>query len=481
MLRERPQSKVSTRAALTSCRASNLPYLMKSLILTFCSIAFLGTSASLSAADAKSASGPLEISAKLENAYVLESEGHVHALVRLKAEKQKSTDQDKRLNLALVIDRSGSMRGTKIEDARDAAIQMLERMRDGDRVALISYSDDVSVDVPSVELDEMSRQRVRNAIHRITDGGSTNLGGGLIEGLDQVEKHAGKADVNRVLLISDGLANRGVQEPKELNRIAREALQKGVITTTIGLGADYNEDLMTGVADHGGGNYYFVKDSDMIAQTLSDEVKQMAATVAKNVALHLTLSEGVGVDTVHGWVLREDGDTIVVPLGEFFSGQTRSVLWRFELPEGAKAGDKIEIGPVKLSFNDLEDAITLQHVNSETLTVSITDDKDLVASAKDMEVAARIAEIELATSMETAANLVAEGKYDEAKAMLGQAVAQAKDRGAGLPGEYQKDLLAAADEAEALQNKVDDAEESAEEAKVFTKGGKASSQMLRKK
>lgn len=223
-------------------------------LCTFFALALLASAPALPARDR-----PLTVSANLDTPVVLENADHAHVLVRLRAAEADQNKKPKNLNLALVVDRSGSMSGRKIEDARAAAIQMLDRMRDGDRVSLVSYSDGVRTDVASTELNERTRTKVRNAIHRLSDGGSTNLGGGLVEGIKQVAAHVDTSDVNRVLLISDGLANRGVQEPAELNRISREALQKGIITTTIGLGADYNEDLMTGVADHGGGNYYFDK------------------------------------------------------------------------------------------------------------------------------------------------------------------------------------------------------------------------------
>ena len=451
---------------------------MKSIyvsLMTAACVAVFGTGAANAAAD-----GPLGISAKLENPLVLTSGKHAHVLVRLKADKAEEKEQEKALNLALVIDRSGSMRGQKIEDARSAAIQMLERMRDGDRVALISYSDNVRVDVESTVLNETTRKKVRNAIHRISDDGSTNLGGGLVAGLEQVKKHLGDAEVNRVLLISDGLANRGIKDPAELNRIAREALQKGVITTTIGLGADYNEDLMTGVADHGGGNYYFVENSENIAATLNDEVSQMAATVAKNVALHITLPEGLELDKVHGWVTQQEDRTVVVPLGEFFSGQTRSVLWKFNLPKKLKDGQELTLGPIELTFNSLDEA-KLQRLSSEALTLTVSGDKDKVADAQDVEVTARILEIELASSMQNASNLIASGKYEEAKAMLGQAVQRANEDGANLPAAFRKDIVAAAEEAEKLRKNVDAAAESAESAKIITKGGKASARILQKK
>ncbi len=187
------------------------------------------------------------------------------------------------------------------------------------------------------------------------------------------------------------------------------------------------------------------------------------------------------MDKVHGWVTRKDGDTIIVPLGEFFSGQTRSVLWKFTLPKDAKAGDTIAFGPLELTFNRLDDAVKLQRIQTEPLRITLTDDKDQVAQARDMEVAARIAEIELATSMENAADLVAAGKYEEAKQVLGLAVTTAQQRGQVLTGTLKDDLMAAATEAENLQKQVDSAQESAEEAKILTKQQKASSYNLKKK
>ena len=133
--------------------------------------------------------------------------------------------------------------------------------RDGDRVAIVSYASDVRVDVPSTVINRRSRERIQDTIRRISDSGSTNLSGGLVAGHDQVRDHLNSDGVNRVILISDGQANRGITSVPALNRIAREAQQAGIVTTTLGLGSDYNEDLMTAVANHGGGNYYFVERS----------------------------------------------------------------------------------------------------------------------------------------------------------------------------------------------------------------------------
>ncbi len=458
---------------------------MKQLLLILAAVsASASASASTSASTSASswAAEPIEISAKPEASLVAPGATSAHVLVRLRAGQAPEAAGPLKLNLALVIDRSGSMSGAKIEDARAAASSMVKRLRDGDRVALVSYSDEVRVDAESAVINETSRAKFLEAIAKITDDGSTNLGGGLIEGLAQVNKHLGTADVNRVLLISDGLANRGVQEPKELNRIARESLQKGVITTTIGLGTDYNEDLMTGLADHGGGNYYFVADSTKIEPTLSDEVRQMAATVARDVALHLELAAGLKVEKVHGWVPREEGNTFIVPLGDFFSGQLRSVLWKFKLPEGLKEGSEIVLGPIELTCNAAGSSDgKLHRLTTEPIRLKVSADATAVVASKDPEVSARIAEIELATSMESASQLVAEGKFEEAQNVLRQAVATAKEKGAALPVPAAADLMSAAKAAESMQTQAVQAATSAEGAKAFTKGGKAGAQMLKKK
>lgn len=424
----------------------------------------------------------LEFTAKWESPLVLASDEYVHLLVRLKADQGAGAGEEaRRLNLALVIDRSGSMRGTKIADARDAAVQMLDRMRDGDRVSLVSYSSDVRVDAASTILNETIRQSVRNAIHRISDEGSTNLGGGLVEGLKQVRQNKGGMEVNRVLLISDGLANRGITSPNELNQIARESLQGGIVTTTIGLGADYNEDLMTGIADNGGGNYYFVEKSEEIAATLNDELGQMASTVAKNVALNIDLPEGIELERVHGWLPRVEGETIIVPLGEFFSGQLRSVLWKFRLPGNLKPGQEIDLGPLQLSFNGMGESGDLERIETGPLGLVVSDDRDAVAAARDMEVTARIAEIELATQVENATSLIADGKYDEAETLLREAAASARGRSEGLSEEAKKDLLSAAADAEQMSTRVKRSSQSSRESKLFMKRAKQSAYELKKK
>jgi len=274
-------------------------------------------------------SQPVKISVKPQKPIIAEGETHANVLIRLKADKGPNQEKLKKINLSLVIDRSGSMRGQKIIDARDSAINMVKKLRNGDVVSIISYSDDVTVDVEPTEVDDAAKIKIEAIIHTIGDGGGTNLGGGLAKGIEKANKFIKGADVSRVLLISDGLANKGIIDPAALNKISRESLQGGVVVTTLGLGVDYNEDLMTSVADNGGGNYYFVEKSEDIVATLDKELSQMASTVGKGLVLKNKLAAGVKLEEMYGWIFKDEGAKISANLGEIFAEQNRTILCKY--------------------------------------------------------------------------------------------------------------------------------------------------------
>jgi Ca-activated chloride channel family protein len=373
------------------------------------------------------------------------------------------------------------MRGQKIEDARQAALYMVERMRDGDRVSLVSYSTEVRVDVGNTRLTPETRRQVKAAIQRLVASGNTNLSGGLTEGHKQVEQFLSDDATNRVLLISDGLANRGITDVKELNRIAREVFQKGIITTTIGVGADYNEDLMTAVADNGGGNYYFLKDSSEIASALNREVSQMMATVAKQVSIVIEVAGGAKVERVHGWLTMDDGKTKIVRLSELFAGQSRSVLCELSLP--APSGDlpqQVDLGKMTLHYKPVEKTTKDEVLESHPLQITVTDDEKLISESIDPEVSARIAEIQVATQMQDAADLIRVGRYDDAKKLLKATAVMAKAKGAKL-GPRGADLAKAAERAEQLSDDVDPAAADPFAGRLLEKQSKADAYQLRKK
>ena len=163
------------------------------------------------------------------------------------------------VNLAFVLDRSGSMSGPKIATARDAVEDALNRLSPEDRFAVVVYDDQIDVVAESSLATPEARRRAVDALRRIDARGSTNLGEGWLRGCEQVSRFLSDRGVNRALLLTDGLANVGMTDTSELQGHATELRRRGVSTSTFGVGADFDERLLQAMADAGGGHFYFIE------------------------------------------------------------------------------------------------------------------------------------------------------------------------------------------------------------------------------
>src|SRR5215470_2458128 len=203
------------------------------------------------------------------------------------------------IDFSFVIDRSGSMAGRKIDLARKAVIQALRMLRASDRFSIVIYDQEVDVLVPSTPA---SAEAVRNAatqVERVQARGSTNLGGGWLTGCEELARHAQQGRVSRSLLLSDGLANHGITDRAELARHAEELRSRGITTSTIGLGADFDERVLEGMARAGAGQFYFVETAVNIADCLTGELGETLEIVARDVAVNVTAGDGVAVSTLN--------------------------------------------------------------------------------------------------------------------------------------------------------------------------------------
>src|SRR5437867_4561602 len=167
--------------------------------------------------------------------------------IDLAAAAQKKKPKRTPLNLAVALDRSGSMTGAKIEKARQAAMGLVDHLAPGDLFSMITYSDHAEVLVPAQEVED--KEALKQRIARIRAGGSTALYAGVRLAAAQLEKHLSARRINRVILLSDGLGNVGPSSPSDLRQLGRSLSERGVAVTTIGVGDDYNEELMAGLAE----------------------------------------------------------------------------------------------------------------------------------------------------------------------------------------------------------------------------------------
>ncbi|MEG4816089.1 macro domain-containing protein [Microcoleus sp. K5-D4] len=212
-------------------------------------------------------------------------------LVRITPPAPEKTIERPQLNLGLVIDRSGSMGGQKIEYARQAASYAIEQLLPSDRVSITIYDDKIETLVPSTLATHKSH--LLQQIQKIQARGMTALHAGWMQGGIQVSQHLNPEHLNRVLLLSDGLANVGETNPDVIASDVNGVTKRGVSTTTMGIGDDYNEDLLEGMARSGDGNYYYIQSPEQLPSIFQQELLGLMATVGTNVTLGIEPQAGV--------------------------------------------------------------------------------------------------------------------------------------------------------------------------------------------
>ena len=262
----------------------------------------------------------------------------VHALVEVRT-SAPSDLQRLPLHLGLVIDVSGSMQGEKLRATQEALRNLLRRLHPEDRVALVAYSDVVQV----VERTGGSeKQRLIDQVARLRAGGNTNLSGGWLEGLAQVERERSAKGLHRVLLLTDGRANLGVTDPEHLAAIGRRGLEQGVRTTTLGFGADYDEDLLTRIADESGGNAYYIETPDHAANAFLQELGELGNVVGQNLELIVGCEPGVRLVDATSFPGRRDAHEALFRVGDLYANDVTSLA-------GSAAGHTLSM-PQPIAF-----------------------------------------------------------------------------------------------------------------------------------
>jgi Ca-activated chloride channel family protein len=242
------------------------------------------------------------------------------------------------VNLGLVLDRSGSMGGEKIRLAKDAAVAAIRRLDSRDRFCVVTYDDLVEVVVPStVATGEAVKDAVR-AIMSIEARGSTDLCGGWLRCCEQVALAQAPDAVTRVLLLTDGLANHGVTDHMEIIGHAGELRRRGVSTTTIGVGEDFDEHLLGRMADEGGGHFYFVERDEQIPRAIETEVGESLEVTLRGARLSVRFAGCGTVSPITTYPVQKDSGGCVIELGDLVSLQEVTVAMRVSFDREAISG-----------------------------------------------------------------------------------------------------------------------------------------------
>ena len=318
------------------------------------------------------------------------------------------------LNLAIVMDRSGSMAGKRLENALAAARGMVQRLRNGDVISLVTYNGSAEVRAASIEIDERSRFRVLSELEGITARGDTCISCGLEKASELLARRQGM--VHQMLLLSDGEATQGVMDESGFRRIAASIRRMGTAISTIGVDLDYNERVMAALAQQSNGRHHFVQNPAQLPSIFDEELAHLASTIASDAELTLTLAPGVKMLQVFDRVYRQEGDRVVVPMGAFGSGEEKTLLVKLSAP-AAEVG-KQPIADVRVSYQDL--TTSRQGICAGSLSQALVSDVSQL-SPLDPLVAGRVERSETAAALLGANQLFKEGKADQAQHLLAQA------------------------------------------------------------
>jgi Ca-activated chloride channel family protein len=314
--------------------------------------AFLTVTAGLSLPPSAARAGtPMSLEAKLAQP-VMPSGGKQKNFLRIALNgcKPERTDRSP-VNVAFVIDRSGSMEGSRIAQAREAAIMAVNRLDGNDVAAVVIFDNTVDVLVAARNVTDPAY--FINLIRNVGVRGSTAIYAGVTEGAAEVRKHKDARRLNRVVLLSDGLANVGPSRPDAFAALGRALLAEGISVSTIGLGRDYNEDLMLQLARASDGNHAFASAPTDLVQIFNKEFDDVLASCAQTVSIDVELKSGARVVRALSRDGKIEGQHAAFQLNQVYAATEHYVLLELEF-DGKAAGAAQDFGRVQVAYTEPE-------------------------------------------------------------------------------------------------------------------------------
>ena len=317
------------------------------------------------------------------------------------------------VNVAIVLDKSGSMSGAKLVHAKQAAKMALQRLGSNDIVSIITYDHNVQVLVPATKISD--RKALYAAIDKIKVGGNTALFAGVAKGADEVRKFRDKELVNRVILLSDGQANVGPKSPGALGNFGASLAKEGIAVTTIGLGDGYNEDLMFALADKSDGNHTFAESPKMLAKAFDTEFGDILSVAAQEVLVKIKCAPAIRPVRVLGRDAEIAGQDVTVLLNQLYSKQEKYILLEVEVP-GTKPGKARDIAKVEISYANMA-TNTTDEISSKVAVRFSESEKEVITETNREVVIASAMQIATIRNREAMA-LRDKGQIDAAKKLL---------------------------------------------------------------
>jgi|ERR1044071_416326 Ca-activated chloride channel family protein len=321
-----------------------------------------------------------------------------------------------KLNLSLVLDRSGSMQGEKMTRACEATAYCIDQLLPADRLSVVIFDNLIEVLIPS-QLAE-NKAQLKGLLQEVYARNSTALHEAWVRGGMQVSEHLTDGAVNRVVLITDGLANEGLTNVDSIVSQVRGLADRNVSTSTIGIGDDFNEDLLIPMASAGGGNSWHVKTADDMQRIFAVELEGLIAQVAHTVTLGVVPADGVRLaDVLNDF---EMGETGRYKLPNLQAGSPIDVVVQLRVPEQTE-GTKLRLLDLRLGYTPQE--MKAAEVAKQVFEVEFASEQAVAALPVNHEVAKAVQMLMNARARAEAVRRMDAGDYVGSQRVLRQAVA----------------------------------------------------------
>ena len=330
----------------------------------------------------------------------------VYLRIGLKGCSLEQLNERPPVNVAIVIDKSGSMHGERIHHARQAAILAIQRLNSSDIASIIVYNSQAQVLVPATKMTR--RDEVIQKIRQIEAGGMTALYAGVKAAAHEAEKFQSPGRVNRIILLSDGQANVGPQTPEALGRLGAQLAGQGLSVTTIGLGLGYNEDLMTRLAYKSDGGHYFAESPHELASVFDREFDRALSVVAQEIRIEITLPKSVKPIRLLGREGKIEQQTILVDMGNIYSEHEKYILLEARINPLALPQNTLSVADINVQYRRMKDA-EMQKAAAQ-ISAKLTTDTEAVAQNLNARVTADVVEQIAIERNERATALRVDGK-----------------------------------------------------------------------
>ncbi len=335
--------------------------------------------------------------------------------IELTAPAAHGSSESPPLNLGLVIDRSGSMSGGKLEQAKLAVEEIIDLLRAQDSLSIVTFDDQVRVLAETDSTGPLTHTELKQMVRGVYPGGSTNLGGGWLQGCQNVARRQSRDKVNRTLLLSDGQANVGIVDANELGQHASEIFERGVSTSTFGIGLGFNEHLMERIANQGGGNFYYIGHDQQIPELLMQEFSDLSSVTLKDTLIGITIPAGTKAELFGEWRVKQKEDLLTISLSDLPANRTVNLFLRLLISPAEENYDMtVTIAGIG------ESGETLRSLN--VLHLTRASDEEVNRQPIDLDLLTRFSSVAIGQISNEALKLERAGRRDEARQLMDRAM-----------------------------------------------------------